>query len=204
MSRTTRSSTQHTKATIQWPGRKAKSRSAETNVPDTESGIDFAGLHASSVALLARRLSELVPVDVERLSATIEDNLAEAISQALHATVLPALSEQVRKAVVDSMRARDAHLAHLVRIDRAIATSKTITKARHAITAEIESAGLRRVVEPERPEYFEVEPNEDDDAADWEVLIPAYVEVSSGRLVQHGRARAAVHPRVDDTREGRR
>ncbi|WP_143665999.1 hypothetical protein [Streptomyces sp. CS159] len=114
-------------------------------------------------------------------------------------TVGRQIGEALRAGVVEGMRVRERHLAQLVLIDRAAAQAKVLLRLQERIGAEIEKAGLRRVVDLDDLSLF----NSADgmtrtagraSADALELVTPAYVDADSGRVIERGWVRQAPSP----------
>ena len=95
--------------------------------------------------------------------------------------------EGLRRQVVASSGERVAHLAHLAQVDSAVQRGEGHDGLRLLLRDLMAQAGVERITDGSRREAFEIVDGEGDGL---EVLQPAYIEPTTGRIVQLGRARA--------------
>jgi len=107
--------------------------------------------------------------------------------------------EGLRKQVVASATARQAHVAQLAEFDVALARGASAEDLRAMVTQWLEQAGVARVEDPGRREAFDssLPPGVDAD-----VETPAYINTATGQLVRQGRLRTRTTSRhVPETDE---
>ncbi|MER6196440.1 hypothetical protein ABT234_03515 [Streptomyces sp. NPDC001586] len=142
-----------------------------------------AGLKASQE--LSRKLTEELD-DAIRVAMSTADKVGTLVRQAVQAAV----DDTLRTAVLDATRVRDEQLAQLALIDRTVWGTADIAAVRLRVEAEMKRAGLTRLTTPANlPAFDVVDPEGHNDAASYEVLSPAYVETTTGRVVQRGAVR---------------
>ncbi|OSP39542.1 hypothetical protein B7767_31055 [Streptomyces sp. 13-12-16] len=110
------------------------------------------------------------------------------------------IAEALRAGVIEGMRTRERHLVQLVLIDRAAAQAKMLLRLQERIGAEIEKAGLRRVVDLKDLTLFNLADGASTGTAEragadvFELVTPAYVDADSGRVIERGWVRQAPSP----------
>jgi hypothetical protein len=170
--------------------------------PDCEPGT------FDAAALLKSVLSVIEPV-LEEGFRSLEQSLLESINAQADErasrshdlrTVGRQISEALRAGVIEGMRTRERHLAKLVLIDRAAVQSQVLYRLQERIGAEIEKAGLRRVVDLDNLAAFNLADgmstgDVDEAGADaFELVTPAYMDADSGRVIERGWVRRAPEP----------
>ncbi|MFI1467104.1 hypothetical protein [Streptomyces wuyuanensis] len=135
----------------------------------------------------------------EKLCAALADKETEADLVSVFRTelmrrVLPQFTEAVRKGVLESIRTRQMHLAQLAVLHRQALDAKTMKTVLTRIDHEVAKAGLQIVGDTSDLSLFNV--LEDQPGAlqrnpvTFELLVPAYVDKESGKLVERGWLRA--------------
>ncbi|WP_405962839.1 hypothetical protein OG713_08435 [Streptomyces sp. NBC_00723] len=165
--------------------------------PACEPGtFDAATLLASVLAVVEPRLQE----GLQALERSLPTAQREAGDQTASVSDVRAVGRQITEAlragVVEGMRTRERHLAQLVVIDRAAAQSQVLLRLQQRIGAEIEKAGLRRVVDLENLALFNLADGTTESADNastpaFELVTPAYVDSDSGRVIERGWVRRA-------------
>lgn len=156
--------------------------------PDT---YDAAALLKSVLAAVEPRLDKGIVELAEAIHSAGEPGAGSETARAVRA-VGRQITEALRAGVVDGMRVRERHLAQLAVIDRAAAQASDLSRLRARISAEIEHAGLRRVSDLADLSPFNLAaapgtvPSSAGGPDDYELVTPAYVEIGSGRVVEHG------------------
>ena len=170
--------------------------------PECEPGtFDAAALLESVLAVVEPRLEEGFRSLQQCLSVQGDMSVAErdADGQDLRG-VGRQIAEALRAGVIEGMRTRERHLAQLVLIDRAAAQAKMLFRLQERIGAEIEKAGLRRVVDLEDLSLFNSADGASAGTAErvaadaFELVTPAYVDADSGRVIERGWVRQAPSP----------
>ncbi|MFA0842694.1 hypothetical protein [Streptomyces rochei] len=166
--------------------------------PECEPGtFDATALLRSVLAVVEPRLEEGFRSLQQSLSVPKETAAGTAVSQEPDLRAVGRqIGEALRAGVVEGMRARERHLAQLVLIDRAAAQAKVLLRLQERIGAEIEKAGIRRVVDLEDLSLFNsadgVTGTDEKAGADvFELVTPAYVDADSGRVIERGWVRQA-------------
>lgn len=162
--------------------------------PDT---CDAAALLKSMLATVLPRLDEGLAALAEAAVHSAGD--AETCTETAQAVraVGRQITEALRAGVVDGMRMRERHLAQLAVIDRAAAQASHLASLRTRISTEIEHAGLRRVsgLTDLSPFDLAADPgiasSPEGAPEDYELVVPAYVEIGSGRVVERGWVKVA-------------
>ncbi|MGW6644296.1 hypothetical protein [Streptomyces iakyrus] len=170
--------------------------------PECEPGtFDAAALLKSVLAVVEPRLEEGFRSLQQSLSVSGDTAAGEPASQGQDLRALGRqIAEALRAGVIEGMRTRERHLAQLVLIDRAAAQAKVLLRLQERIGAEIEKAGLRRVVDLEDLTLFNsadgasAGPAEGAGADVFELVSPAYVDADSGRVIERGWVRQAPSP----------
>ncbi|MEU6339412.1 hypothetical protein ABZ883_00435 [Streptomyces sp. NPDC046977] len=134
----------------------------------------------------------------EKLGAALvgmetEADLVSAFQAELMRRVLPQFTEAVRKGVLESIRMRQMHLAQLAVLHRQALDAKSLKMVLTRIDHEVAKAGLQIVGDASDLSLFNV--LEDQSGAvqapvAFELLVPAYVDRESGKLVERGWLRA--------------
>ncbi|WP_141658673.1 hypothetical protein [Carbonactinospora thermoautotrophica] len=160
--------------------------------PVAPGAFDAAALHEHVTKIVTKALDSDIKGHLDDylgslVSGCIQDAIRQAVSEALHdalrEAVLPRVLEVVRKAILEGMRARELHLAQLAVLDRYLMTDRPLKTVRNLVDTQLRAAGLRRVATVEDPSLFLLE---DGEGEELEIVVPAYVDVSDGRLVQSG------------------
>jgi hypothetical protein len=172
--------------------------------PECEPGtFDAAALLKSVLAVVEPRLEEGLRSLQQSLSVQGDTAEGEPVMQGQDLRAVGRqITEALRAGVVEGMRTRERHLAQLVLIDRAAAQAKMLLRLQERIGAEIEKAGLRRVVDLEDLTLFNSADGASTGPADgagadvFELVSPAYVDADSGRVIERGWVRQASSPGV--------
>ncbi|MGK5497919.1 hypothetical protein [Streptomyces sp. URMC 125] len=192
------------------PGRKHQFRRphiTEVSHPEIGPSTFDAGALLSSVM---DKVGPLLHKEMDRICAEIAAGIDSArltpddpasLRRELERVVMPQLSEALRAAVVEGIRTRQFHLAQLAVIDRAAAQASSLNNLRERINRELEKAGLSRVAEPsdlmlfnlvEEPGPSAVQSGSSKPA--YEIITPAYIDQSSGQVVERGWLRRSEEP----------
>jgi hypothetical protein len=95
----------------------------------------------------------------------------------------------LRKQVVSAVSERIAHLSQLVQIDAALAQGPGDPALSGLVDGWLEQAALRRVSDTSAADFDILFELVEDLGGDVEVLTPAYVDETTGRVIRQGRAR---------------
>lgn len=175
-------------------------RFTESHLPDYIPGtLDAAAILKSVNETLLSVVERELEEATEKLCAALTDketeaDLVSAFRTELMRRVLPQFTEAVRKGVLESIRTRQMHLAQLAVLHRQALDAKTMKTVLTRIDHEVAKAGLQIVGDASDLSLFNV--LEDQPGAGqrnpvtFEVLVPAYVDKESGKLVERGWLRA--------------
>lgn len=175
-------------------------RFAESHVPELTPGtLDAAAILKSVNETLLPVVERELEEAAEKLGAALVDkkteaNLVSAFRAELMRRVLPQFTEAVRKGVLESIRTRQVHLAQLAVLHRQALDAKSLKAVLTRIDHEVTRAGLQIVGDVSDLSLFNV--LEDQSGAiqpaslTFELLVPAYVDTESGKLVERGWLRA--------------
>ncbi|MFE5729628.1 hypothetical protein ACFQ7A_01765 [Streptomyces sp. NPDC056528] len=150
----------------------------------------------------------------EKLGAALADkqteaDLLSAFRAELMRRVLPQFTEAVRKGVLESIRARQMHLAQLAVLHRQALDAKTLKVVLTRLDHEAAKAGLQIVGDTGDQSLFNVAEDQPGvmktGPVTFELVAPAYVDKESGKLVERGWLRAVAKvPPQELTRQQRR
>ncbi|WP_405731166.1 hypothetical protein OG607_32860 [Streptomyces sp. NBC_01537] len=213
------------------PNRRTDNRLLGTGAEDGDDGASHDGerTHMPSDALadpevFFERISEKLALRVDKaaskaglkasqeLSLKLREELDDAIREAMSTAdkvgtlvrqaVQAAVDDALRTAVLEATRVREQQLSQLALIDRTAAAAQDLAAVRLRIDAELKRSGLERVLTLDNLAPFDVvNPGEHSDSSAFELLVPAYVETSSGRVVQRGEVRQLPMDRSDEVKD---
>ncbi|MER6325278.1 hypothetical protein [Streptomyces coelicoflavus] len=177
-------------------------KQVDSGIPEFSPGtLDAAViLQSLNVTLLPVLEKELEAV-TRRLGAVLaeaetEENLAALFRAELMRRVLPQFTEAVRAGVLQSIRTRQMHLAQLAVLHRQVLEAKSLRAALIRIDHEVARAGLQIVGETGDLSLFNIveEPPGvmEQGPVTLELMVPAYVDKESGKVVERGWLRAVV------------
>ncbi|MEU6005068.1 hypothetical protein [Streptomyces sp. NPDC047453] len=119
-----------------------------------------------------------------------EADLVSAFRAELMRRVLPQFTEAVRSGVLESIRTRQMHLAQFAVLHRQALDAKTLKTVLTRIDHEVEKAGLQIVGDASDLSLFNVLEDQpgvvQQDPVTFELMVPAYVDKESGKLVERG------------------
>ncbi|MFF3947151.1 hypothetical protein ACFYYN_20310 [Streptomyces sp. NPDC001902] len=142
-----------------------------------------AGLRASQE--LSQKLREELDDAIRGVMST-----AEKVGTLVRQAVQAAVDDALRTAVLEATRVREQQLSQLALIDRTACSTQDLAAVRLRIEAELKRSGLERVTSLDNLAAFDVvNPGEHNGSKAFEVVAPAYIETSSGRVVQRGEVR---------------
>ncbi len=95
--------------------------------------------------------------------------------------------EGLRKTMVAAAQERTMHLVQLAQFDAALAKTDDIATLRQLITEWMEQAGLVKVNDPAYRDAFEIVEGKGETL---DIVIPAYVDSATSRVIKQGQARA--------------
>ncbi|WP_406727391.1 hypothetical protein WJ438_26050 [Streptomyces sp. GD-15H] len=175
---------------------------SDSGVPRFEpESLDAAAILKSVNETLLPVVEKQLEDAAERLRDTIADTNTDTVSDLggvfrteLLRRVLPQFTEAVRSGVMEGIRTRQMHLAQLAVIHRQVLEAKSMRVAVTRIDHELARAGLKIVESTDDPSLFNVLEEEDGalrgDSVTYELLVPAYVDSESGKVVERGWLRA--------------
>ncbi|WP_371580714.1 hypothetical protein [Streptomyces sp. NBC_01314] len=144
-----------------------------------------------------------------RLRTQLDESIREAMSTAdkmgsvVRQAVQAAVDDALRTAALDETRARERQLAQLALIDRTAHTTQDLKAVRLRVDAEMSRSGLKRVTDPDDLGVFDVDnPAEHTRNGRYEVIVPAYVDTATGRVVQRGTVHHIASPPAADGEDG--
>ena len=194
-------------------------RSQGSDLPEFEPGtLDAAAiLKAVNEALLPVVERELGEAS-ERLGATLaeqgaETDLVSVLRAELMRRVLPQFTEAVRTGVLEGIRTRQMHLAQLAVLHRQGLEAKTMQVVLTRLEHEAARAGLQIVGDEGDHALFNVVEEQQGvmkrGPVTFELVVPAYVDKESGKLVERGWLRAVPKtplpvPAADKTKPGQK
>jgi hypothetical protein len=175
-------------------------RHADSGIPEFTPGtLDAAAILKSVNETLLPAVERELEAATGKLGAALADKETEADLVATFRTelmrrVLPQFTEAVRKGVLESIRTRQMHLAQLVVLHRQALEAKTLKAALTRIDYEVAKAGLQVVSETGDLSLFNVVEDQpgvmERGPVTLELMVPAYVDKESGKLVERGWLRA--------------
>ncbi|KAB2975742.1 MULTISPECIES: hypothetical protein [unclassified Streptomyces] len=194
-------------------------RSQGSGLPEFEPGaLDAAAiLKAVNEALLPVVEKELGEAS-ERLGATLAEHgtgadLISVFRAELMRRVLPQFTEAVRAGVMEGIRTRQMHLAQLAVLHRQGLEAKTMQVVLTRLEHEAARAGLQIVGDEGDHSLFNVVEEQqgvmNKGPVTFELVVPAYVDKESGKLVERGWLRAVSEtpppvPTADKTKPGQK
>ncbi|MFF7315912.1 hypothetical protein ACFZAB_03980 [Streptomyces albogriseolus] len=135
----------------------------------------------------------------DRLGAVLADketeaDLVAAFRSELMRRVLPQFTDAVRRGVLEGIRTRQMHLAQLAVVHRQALEAKSLTAVLTRLDHEAAKAGLQIVDDADERSLFNVVDDLPavmrEDQVTYELVVPAYVDKESGKLVERGWLRA--------------
>lgn len=102
--------------------------------------------------------------------------------------------EGLRKQIVTAVTERLAHLSQLVQLDAALAAGADVEYLARLVNGWVEQTTLAKIADPDHPSQGMLFEMVEDRGGAMEILEPAYVDTSSGRVMRQGRARRAGTP----------
>ncbi|MGW5713814.1 hypothetical protein [Streptomyces olivaceus] len=181
-------------------------RFAKSNLPEfTPGALDAAAILKSVNEALLPVVEKELEEATERLGAALagketETDLVSALRAELMRRVLPQFTEAVRKGVLESIRARQMHLAQLAVLHRQALDAKTLKVVLTRLDHEAAKAGLQIVGDIGDQSLFNVVEDQPGvmkrGSVTYELVAPAYIDKESGKPVERGwlRAVAKVQP----------
>ncbi|UOB08684.1 hypothetical protein MQE23_06265 [Streptomyces sp. HP-A2021] len=178
-----------------------------------DSGIpEFAPRTLDAAAILKSVNEMLLPVVEKELQEATEElgaalagketevDLVSTFRAELMRRVLPQFTEAVRRGVLESIRTRQMHLAQLVVLHRQALDAKTLKVVLTRIDHEVAKAGLQIVGDTGDLSLFNVVEDQSgvmqQGPVTFELMVPAYVDKESGKLVERGWLRAVAGQQI--------
>ncbi|MGA5517910.1 hypothetical protein ACPCK2_16945 [Streptomyces pseudogriseolus] len=175
-------------------------RHADSGIPQFTSGtLDAAAILKSVNETLLPVVEKELEAATDRLGAALADketeaDLVAAFRSELMRRVLPQFTEAVRRGVMEGIRTRQMHLAQLAVVHRQALEAKSLTAVLTRLDHEASKAGLQIVDDADERSLFNVVDDlpavTREDTVTYELVVPAYVDKESGKLVERGWLRA--------------
>ncbi|MGW3719086.1 hypothetical protein ACWD8L_18430 [Streptomyces sp. NPDC005133] len=175
-------------------------RHGDSGIPEFAPGtLDAAAILKSVNETLLPVVEEELEVATGKLGAILADKETEADLVAVFRTelmrrVLPQFTEAVRKGVLESIRTRQMHLAQLAVLHRQTLDAKSLQVVLTRLEHEAVKAGLQVVDDTSDQLLFNIVEDQPGvmktGPVTFEVVVPAYVDKESGKLVERGWLRA--------------
>ncbi|WCN04305.1 hypothetical protein [Streptomyces sp. M92] len=186
-------------------------RHADSGIPEFTPGtLDAAAILKS----VNETLLPVVDMELEEAARSLvaaldgketDAELVSAFRSELMRRVLPQFTEAVRKGVLEGMHTRQMHLAQMAVLHRQALEAKNLTAALRRIDHEVAKAGLRIVSETEDLSLFNVVEDEptvvEREPVAFELMVPAYVDKESGKLVERGWLRTVAEAPIQKPRK---
>ncbi|MFC8833152.1 hypothetical protein ACFT8V_08115 [Streptomyces griseoincarnatus] len=170
------------------------------SVPEFTPGtLDAAAILKSVSETLLPVVEKELEAATERLGAALADketeaDLVAAFRSELMRRVLPQFTEAVRRGVLEGIRTRQMHLAQLAVVHRQALEAKSLTAVLTRLDHEAAKAGLQIIDDADERSLFNVVDDLPavmrEDKVTYELVVPAYVDKESGKLVERGWLRA--------------
>ncbi|MEU9733376.1 hypothetical protein [Streptomyces sp. NPDC048002] len=175
-------------------------RHADSGIPEFSPGtLDAAAILKSVNETLLPVIEKELAAATDKLGAALADketgaDLVSALRTELMRRVLPQFTDAVRKGVLESMRTRQMHLAQLAVLHRQALEAKKLTAVVTRLDHEAAKAGLLIVGDAGDQSLFNVVEDQPGvmqrGPVTFELVVPAYVDKESGKLVERGWLRA--------------
>ncbi|MFJ4241020.1 hypothetical protein ACIP17_10460 [Streptomyces iakyrus] len=181
-------------------------RYTESHLPEfTPGALDAAAILKSVNETLLPVVEKELHEATEKLGAALADKQAEAdrvstFRAELMRRVLPQFTEAVRRGVLESIRTRQMHLAQLVVLHRQALDAKNLKVVLTRIDHEVAKAGLQIVGDTGDLSLFNVVEDQpgvmQQGPVTFELMVPAYVDKESGKIVERGWLRAVARQQL--------
>ncbi|AXE24149.1 hypothetical protein C0216_12395 [Streptomyces globosus] len=192
-------------------------RFTESRLPEFTPGtLDAAAILKSVNETLLPVVEQELEEATQKLGAALADketetDLVSAFRAELMRRVLPQFTDAVRKGVLESIRTRQMHLAQLAVLHRQALDAKTLQVVLTRLDHEAAKAGLQIVGDTGDQALFNVVEDQPGvmkrGPVTFELVVPAYVDKESGKLVERGWLRAvteAPFPKPDKMTPGQK
>ncbi|MFD5257280.1 hypothetical protein ACFWM5_31205 [Streptomyces bobili] len=180
-------------------------RFTESHLPELTPGtLDAAAILKSVNETLLPVVEKELEKAAEKLDAALanmetEADLVSAFRAELMRRVLPQFTEAVRSGVLESIRTRQMHLAQMAVLHRQALEAKTLKVMLTRIDDEVAKAGLQIVGDASDLSLFHVLEDQPGvvqrGPVTFELMVPAYVDKESGKLVERGWLKAVASER---------
>ncbi|MFJ3136355.1 hypothetical protein ACIPK5_10620 [Streptomyces sp. NPDC086843] len=175
-------------------------RHADSDIPKFTPGtLDAAAILKSVSETLLPVVEKELEAATDRLGAVLADketeaDLVAAFRSELMRRVLPQFTEALRRGVLEGIRTRQMHLAQLAVVHRQALEAKSLTAVLTRLDHEAAKAGLQIIDDADERSLFNVVDDLPavmrEDSVTYELVVPAYVDKESGKLVERGWLRA--------------
>lgn len=189
-------------------------RHGDSDIPKFTPGtLDAAAILTSVSETLLPVVEKELKAVTDRLGVVLADketeaDLVAAFRSELMRRVLPQFTEAVRRGVLEGIRTRQMHLAQLAVVHRQALEAKSLTAVLTRLDHEATKAGLQIVDDADERSLFNVVDDLPavmrEDAVTYELVVPAYVDKESGKLVERGWLRAVAKVRPGEMTPGQR
>ncbi|MEV5400721.1 hypothetical protein AB0N26_32000 [Streptomyces cellulosae] len=185
-------------------------RHVDSDIPKFTPGtLDAAAILKSVSETLLPVVEKELEAATDRLGAVLaaketEADLVAAFRSELMRRVLPQFTDAVRRGVLEGIRTRQMHLAQLAVVHRQALEAESLTAVLTRLDHEAGKAGLQIVDEADERSLFNVVDDLPavmrEDSVTYELVVPAYVDKESGKLVERGWLRAVPGPEAPTPR----